>query len=437
RPYYHSIFSIIDPVITEPLELEYLQAGCHEAGHESLIYDGSVSSRKFARVLRSFKPDVVGITGYITARDIMLSALAAVKEVNPDTVTVVGGVHAELNQADFYYPQVDHIVHSGGVHSFIALLSTLENAQEPVITGLASQTATGTFTSFAARPLEVATLPLPDRSHFLANRHRYKYMHYGPAALVKTAWGCPFSCNFCYCTELNGGKYLARPMEQVISEIGGVPNDLIWIIDDTFLVSRKRVESFIRHLRAQKIHKRFIIYSRADFIVANQDLLAPLKEVGVIDVIVGLEAVNDRELTAWNKENTAMENERCVEYLREANINITALFMMDVDAKVQDFRDLERWIERMGIEVFTLSVFLPIPGTGAFNAYQERLTTTDISRWDFLHLVLKPKHLPVWRFYYEMYRLYARMLVRTPKNLLFAVPWLDRRVKGIEKYGKN
>jgi len=332
---------------------------------------------------------------------------------------------------------VDHVVHSGGAATFVELLRALNSQEDPAVDGLASRCADGSFVSSPERQLDLVSLPRPDRSHFVANRHRYKYLHYGPAALVKTAWGCPFSCNFCYCTQLSGGKYLARPMDDVIDEIIEVPNNLIWIIDDTFLVGRKRVESFIRALEVRQVRKRFIVYSRADFIVANRDLLPRLREVGVIDVIVGLEAVNDRELTAWNKENTARDNELCVEYLKEARINITALFMMDVDARIEDFRVLERWIKRMGIEVFTLSVFLPIPGTPTYMSYEDRITTTDITKWDFLHLVLKPKHLSPWRFYYEMYRLYARMLVRTPKNLLLAVPWLYRQVYGIEMHGKN
>ena len=432
RPLYNSIFSVIDPVITEPLELEYLTAGCRRTGAQSEIYDGSVSSASFIKKLKSFKPDIVAISGYITARDIMLAALERVKEVLPGAFTVVGGVHAELNEAEFYAPAVDCIVHSGGVLTFEALLQAIMHRSPRLIDGVSLQGADGGFTRAPYRLLDLASLPFPDRSHFYANRHRYKYMHYGPVALVKSAWGCPFSCNFCYCTELYEGRYLARPMEHVVEEIASIENHRIWIIDDTFLVSRKRVERFMELVRERGLNREFLVYSRADFIAKNRDLLPLLREVGVIDVIVGLEAADDRQLAAWNKENSAEQNELCVTYLRDAGMAITALFMVDVDATVADFRRLEQWIDRMGIEVFTLSVFLPIPGTPAFDQYKDRLTTTNIAKWDFLHLVLEPANLSRWRFYYEMYRLYGRMLLRNPKNLLLAVPWLYRKVHGIK-----
>ena len=250
RPYYPSIFSIIDPVITEPLELEYLVAGCHAVGVACELYDGSVTERAFVRKLRRYRPDVVGISGYITARDIMLGALKTVKKVLPGAVTVVGGVHAELNEKEFYAPQTDLIVHSGGVLTFMALLERLKEGGDTLLDGVTRRDG-APFERAPYRRLDTALLPHPDRTHFYANRHRYKYLHYGPVALVKSAWGCPFNCNFCYCTELYEGKYLVRPIEDVVDEIEAIDHRILWIIDDTFLVNRRRVERFLDLVEAR------------------------------------------------------------------------------------------------------------------------------------------------------------------------------------------
>jgi radical SAM superfamily enzyme YgiQ (UPF0313 family) len=57
-------------------------------------------------------------------------------------------------------------------------------------------------------------------------------------ALLKTAFGCPYSCNFCFCRKITGGKYIERDLGDVLNEIENISEKHIYIVDDDFLFSR-------------------------------------------------------------------------------------------------------------------------------------------------------------------------------------------------------
>lgn len=133
-----------------------------------------------------------------------------------------------------------------------------------------------------------------------------------------------------------------------------------------------------------------------------------LKETGVIDVIVGLEAISTEGLENYDKAYTARENEKCVQILEKYDISLTALFIANTDYTLDDFRNLRRWMNKMGIKLFTVSIFTPVPGTKEFEGYKDKLITNDYKKWDYIHHVLEPTHLSKTRFYFEVFSLYAR-----------------------------
>ena len=94
-------------------------------------------------------------------------------------------------------------------------------------------------------------------------------------------------CTFCFCSEMHAGGYGARPMADVIDEIEEIPVNNILILDDNFLISRKRLLEFYELMKEKKLKKKFIAIGNARFIAENPDVMEKLKSVGLNAMMVG------------------------------------------------------------------------------------------------------------------------------------------------------
>jgi radical SAM superfamily enzyme YgiQ (UPF0313 family) len=395
----------------EPLELEYLYAVASGAGWQSEIYDGVVSAEPLRGVLARLKPDVVAFSGYITAEDSIIRHAAMVKHALPQAVVVAGGVHAAVNHERFHKPHIDLIIRADETLVFRTLLETGVEAVRRM-PGVCHADSHGAWICNDIGSSQQCPDVRPNRAHFEAYRKKFRYLDYGPTAIVKGSYGCPHQCSFCFCRLLNNGKYSERPLPDLLDEITEIAADTIWIVDDSFLLNKERVLEFCDEVEHRKIRKKFIVYGRADFVAANPEILSRIRAAGIIDLIVGLEAVDEDALREYRKQVTAEVNATCVRLLEEAGIRCTGLFIVSHNATRGDFRSLDRWISRTGLRVYTLSIFTPFPGTDIYEQYRDQLTTTDCTKWDLLHLVLQPGNMSRLEFYLRFYLLQAKVLFR-------------------------
>lgn len=411
RPKSVNIIANVNVINLEPLDLEYLYTVAKEEQVDCDIFDSLLDKRNLKDVLRELQPDMVAICGYITQEPIILDYSRTIKQYDPSVKVVVGGVHAEVNYERFYTDTIDVIVHSSSLEPFRKLLGLgigLCETQLADIAGICYRKDSRWVVNdkLAINPDE---LPIPDRSHFHKTKHLYRYLGYSPCAIVKTAFSCPYQCNFCYCRKINDGRYAARSIDLVVDEIEGIECDSIHIVDDTFLINRDRINRFVALIKERNIKKNFVFYSRADFVVENEDIIEQLSGIGTKGIIVGLEAIDDTTLNSYSKQSTEDYNERCVNVLQKYGIDCLALFIIDINATKKDFDSLYSWVERVKLKYASVSIFTPIPGTPLYEEYKDRLTTDKMQYWDFLHLVLEPTNMSRKAFYLEYYKLFLRL----------------------------
>lgn len=410
RPPAPNALSFTKVLDNEPLELEYLHTALQGEGHEDYIYDGLVEDRSVREVIRNYEPQVVAITGYITQEILMKKYAKQAKEINPHITTIIGGVHAQLNYERFYDEAIDYITRSESMEVFIEIIKAVESLQgdKSHINGLCYQEE-GNFKVNELKPICIDSLPIPDRSHFYKYKSYYRYLDLTEVATVKTAFSCPYGCNFCYCTLLNGGKYVARDLSLVIEELKTLDCQNVQIVDDDFLVDKKRLWQFIELIKAHQIKKTYICYARADFVSKNPEIIKALADIGFKYFLVGLEAVSDEELTAYNKETSVDVNRRCVEVIHQTSASCIGLMIAPIEATKAYFKNLYKWIVDNNLKYVTVSIFTPIPGTKLYEDYKDKITSKNIEDWDFLHLVLEPTHLTRAQFYKEFYKLFIKL----------------------------
>ncbi|NJD10528.1 MAG: radical SAM protein [Gemmatimonadetes bacterium] len=394
----------------EPLELEY--AGASLTGeHDVQILDLQLE-RGLERRLREFRPDVVGTSCYITGVGEALRVCRTVKRWNPAVHTVVGGVHASLVPEDFADPAVDIIVQGDGTSALPRLLRALEPGRSPLeLPQLDVADGSGglRFSPRGAYMPDPDSLPFPQRDLTAHLRHRYFYVYHAPLALLKTTWGCWYDCNFCFNWRVTGGPAFARSPESVAAELQGIAEPEVYIVDDIFLINRRRLARLAELLRERGIRKHYLCFSRADFIAQNEAVIAEWAELGLSAVLIGLEAATDAELQSMEKRSTVRLNREAVAVLRRNGVDPYGSLIPQPDYLPEDWERLARFIDETGLYYLNISPLTPLPGTTIWPEYQDRITVRRDAHalWDLSHVVL-PTRMPLKAYYRALLRVYGR-----------------------------
>ncbi len=401
-------------MVCEPLELEYICSYIQDLKHEIDIIDLILESKKLDYFIKKHRPDLVAFTSYIAHVNVIKKYAKTVKEINSKIITVVGGVHAEVLPEDFIDPYIDYIIRANGLKTFRSLVISLSNNVKSYIPGL--------FENNVNKKYEKDTVfnyPFPDRDKVSKYRKHYYYMFHQNCALIKTSFGCPYKCEFCFCRQITDDRYFCRDMENVIRELKTIPQTEIYIVDDNFLFNKDKLNKFCDLLEQENIHKKYLVYGRADFIANNEDAIARLKKNGLRAVIVGLESYKDNDLTSYHKNSSITINEQAVAILKKYDIECYGTFILGLDWDKSDFNGLAKWIKRLGITFVNLQPFTPLKGTPMFDQYKDDLIVpvTEYEKWDLAHLVVKPTKISVRKYYWYTILLYYKTMVNFKKSI--------------------
>lgn len=393
-------------MVVEPLELEVLAATL-PAEHEVTIVDMILETESLETFVRMYEPDLVAFTGYITHMGVIKDYCRRVKAIAPRIVTVAGGVHIEKNAADVDCPWLDFRVIRNAVLAFPELVAHVGGSRGTPPPGVLLA---------GAEPGDLPPLdfsfPIPRRELTSRYRDRYFYVFHNRVAALKTSFGCPATCSFCYCREITDGRYCERPMNEVLDELAGIEQDEIFIIDDNFLASAKRLADFLSGVTERNIDKHYLIFGRADFIIRHPDLMQRFKDAGLRTVIVGFESFDDAELAEMNKSVRAADNEEAIKFLRENDIGCYASIILNPNWGRADFARLRAKVRELGILFANYQPLTPLPGTQMSVDEPDLMVARDsYAQWDLAHLVVRPGQLSVRDYYAEIIKLYAASVV--------------------------
>ena len=424
-----TVFSFFEPIVTEPLELMYIKTILMQEKITSYIIDDNLKRDKPKEAI----PNLVILTGYNVAENLIVSKAKAYKNKYPTVKIMVSGVHAQLNREVFRTEGIDYVYFSQSLETFRTFIKTavdleLDYEKEDNKYICNKHINNKEFKSnYFQKGVDIydkltdswqlgqddvlikSENIFPDRLVFNDIKSQTRYIDKTQVALVKSSHGCPYSCSFCYCRLLNNGIYLKPDYKKLISEIREIDASYIWVIDDSFFITREDALDFIVNAKNEYLNKSLIIYLRADFIVENEDLMSELKSWGIDEVIVGFESEDESMLSEYNKGQTANIYQKAVNILKNQAIELTALFIVDPAYEIKDFLRLYKYIKKLDLDLYTISIMTPLKGTLDYELRKHELIETDPRKFDFLHLVLKSK-LPKWLFYTLFYLCHLRLI---------------------------
>jgi len=397
----------------EPLGPICVAACLERDGHVCKVIDLRIDGEENGMAqCRTFAPDVVGLQcNFTTERNRTVRLAQRIKREMPGTLVVVGGHDASRDPDWFHDSSIDVIAIGDGEEVMPPMVNALKAGRElKGVPGLLLRDKDQwTSTGHAPTRPDLDGYPMPAR-HLIKQYAPHYYINFNkPLALMETARGCPFRCNFCSVWKFHEATFRQKTPERVVEELKQIEAPNIFITDDIFWMDVRRGEEMARQIKKSGIKKFFTVQTRTDIIVKFPHLIEMWKECGRLAIFLGLESVTDEGLAAVNKKNKACNNVKAIELLKEMGVGFTPNFIVDPNWDHEDFTRLREWISEMGAYNSGFSILTPLPGTDLWNTAKMDVTTNDWEMYDIVHAVL-PTKLPLNEFYAEYSRLWRHAL---------------------------
>lgn len=260
-----------------------------------------------------------------TVFSILVSRL--VKENRPGVKICMGGASLIDDMAWNLLrsePSIDVIVEGEGETTFTSLIDALKTGGDlKNIEGLYYRTADETLVSTNKRPLnnDLQSLPIPEVDDYfkfsLPNSKEYKLY---PKICIEASRGCFWGeCSFC---NLNGQwrkTYRDKDDEQIIKELEQLSEKYSihqFVFCDSN-VSNKR--SLFRKIAA--LNKDFFFYAEVSG-HCSYEQLKEMRQAGVKNIQIGIEAFSQTLLTEMNKGISVMRNVELLQWCAELEIEL-------------------------------------------------------------------------------------------------------------------
>lgn len=397
NPPYLRLMDTIAGVYHAPLGLEYLASEASRHGFEVRIYDTEVDCNREQKPLswkdlwgnyhkvfnavndnehhvwleiekriRDFSPDVVGIQQMSCKTPMAMKIAEIVKKINPNIKTVAGGHHPTI------YPDkviseknIDYIVRGEGEITFAELLNSIKADKPPENVPGISYKLNGKTVHNPDRPLEknLDTIGYPIRELGLDD---HEYPKNRPRVLMASR-GCPFPCKFCGTSNMWTKKVRYRSVPNVIEEMKMLHTKygcrVFSFDDDSFTLHGKRTIEFCKAVISEfQVPIEWICTTRFDLL--DEEMLRYMKLSGCTQILVGVEAGNERILQLIQKETSKEKMVEKRNLIKKADISFTALFILGLPTETREtLYDTYDFIGELEPDSTWISLFSPEPNT--------------------------------------------------------------------------
>ena len=260
----------------------------------------------------------------------------------------MGGYMASM-VPDLALMVADSIVIGDGEISFLKLLSDFER--------------NGKLNRRYDNPLgDLKGLPVPDYS-ILTDKS------IGDMLPVQAGRGCPHSCTFCSIACLYKGRYMVRPVDEVINDIETIRNlgyKKFYLIDDNIVSNPGYLEELIRKIHPLKM--RWSTQCTMN-LAHNKSLLKKVAASGCEILSLGIESISQEGLDKLNKKWLRVdEHEALLKEFRKAGIMVSAEMIIGTDSDTEEsLKATFDFIKRTRIPLLRVYILTPVPGTTLYD----------------------------------------------------------------------
>jgi radical SAM superfamily enzyme YgiQ (UPF0313 family) len=370
---------------TAPLGLLSIATPLLRSGYEVVLIDSTITPNFKQRVLEEVRDAIcLGIslvTGPMIRETAELSR--AVKAWNKDFPIILGGWHPSLLplqtlEADF----VDIVIRGQGEYSMLEVVQHLEDgASLDGILGVGFK-RNGKPILNPERPL-VPLAQMPPKAYHLADFDAYERSCGRRWAMYTSSLACPFNCSYCTNAGVYGRQWNALPAEQVVAETFDLSRryglEMIWIVDDNFLVDLERAVEIAEGLVRVGSTFRWSIQATTNLTARlSTDELRLLRRAGLHQICQGVDSASPKILQLMNKtfqdfDSIYLSAQRCLEADIRPSFNIIFAYPGEDNSDRRLTIDFIMDVCRRfpGAEFWT-NIFTPYPGSPIMSEAQEK-----------------------------------------------------------------
>lgn len=292
---------------------------------------------------------------------------------------------------------------------------------------------TGTIKKRYDHPLkDLNCLPLPRYELLMEKR-------IGFMLPVQAGRGCPHLCSYCSIACIYKGRYIARPVDEVMRDIKRIKElgfSYFYLLDDNIIGNPEFLDELCDRIRPLKMKWA----SQCSINLArNPALLKKVADSGCRIMSLGIESITQQGLNQLNKNwvNTG-EHVKLLKRISDAGIIPATEMMLGTDSDTVDsIRNTYKFVMKSGIPIPKFYILTPMPGSVLYEDYkkQGRLLHEDYNYYTATNCVHTPANMTpaelnqmYWWLYKRVYTLpnilkrtlLNRSFLKHPATLLFA-----------------
>ena len=205
---------------------------------------------------------------------------------------------------------------------------------------------------------------------------------------IQYSRGCPFNCDFCTITMLNGRYPRTKTTAQFTSELEGLYNlgwrGGVFIVDDNFIGNKKTVKNdllpgLIEWGKAKNFPFNYITEASIN-LADDEELVDLMVEAGFDSAFIGIETVNESSLVECGKsQNLKRDIADSVQKLHQKGIKVSGGFIVGFDNDPATiFEQMIQFIQNSGIVTAMVGLLNAPKGTKLFQRLksEDRLLST-------------------------------------------------------------
>lgn len=422
-----------------PAWAAYLTGYLKNAGYGDIVFIDAMTNHldddQVRARLRDLRPAIVGVTAITPAIYKAEALLKLAKEINPDVVTVLGGIHGTFmyQQVLTEAPWIDAVVRGEGEEVLLRLVRAVDDgswsAQRAAIRGIAYIDGDKVVATPAEAPIKDLDAIAPDWG--ILEWDKYIYVPMGTrVAIPNMARGCPFTCSFCSQWKF-WRDYRVRDPKKVVDEIEALVRDhkigFFILADEEPTIHRKKFIAFCEELERRKLPVLWGINTRVTDILRDEELLPLYRRAGLIHVSLGTEAAAQMKLDLFNKETTLAQNKKAIALLRRNGIVAEAQFIVGMENETREtLEETYRMAMDWQPDMANWAMFTPWPFSDLFREMSDKVEVFDFEKYNFVTPIMKPDAMDRAELLDRVMHNYRRFYMR--KSLL-EYPWIRDRAK--------
>ncbi|HIJ62275.1 MAG TPA: magnesium-protoporphyrin IX monomethyl ester anaerobic oxidative cyclase [Rhodospirillaceae bacterium] len=422
-----------------PAWVAYLTGALKANGYDDVRFidamTDDLSDDELRAILAEESPDVIGATAITPSIYKAQHLLQLAKEVHPEAVTVLGGIHATFmyQQVLAEAPWIDVIVRGEGEEVLVDLVRAVDDGRWPgdrrAIKGIAfpengpdGMKIVATEAAPTVKDLDTIS---PDWG--ILQWEKYKYIPLNcRVAIPNMARGCPFTCSFCSQWKF-WRDYRVRDPKKVVDEIETLykKHDVRFFIlaDEEPTINRKKFVEFCEELIARGLPDKvqWGINTRVTDILRDEDILPLYRKAGLLHVSLGTEAAAQLKLDRFNKETKVADNKKAIQLLRQNGIVVEAQFIVGLENETAEtLEETYRMAMDWKPDMANWAMYTPWPFSSLFQEIREKVEIFDFEKYNFVTPIIKPEAMDRGELLDRVMNNYRRFYMI---KALFSYPW--------------